>query len=69
VEQDSALFLVRQKDGPPLYFLLVSADGKPVNKQVLDKVAEPLEITGEVMRQGELFILRAEPAEYQRVCR
>ncbi|MSU57236.1 MAG: hypothetical protein EXS35_03475 [Pedosphaera sp.] len=29
------VLLVRQKDGPAIYLLLVSADGKPVNKQVL----------------------------------
>jgi hypothetical protein len=60
------VLLVRQKDGPASYFLLASADGKPVNKQVLDLVAEPVEITGEVDRQGELLILRADPATYRR---
>ena len=60
------VLLVRQKDGPAIYLLLVSADGKPVNKQVLDMVAEPVEITGEVERQGELLILRADPATYRR---
>ena len=61
------ILLVRQNDGPPLYFLLVSSDGRSVNKQVLDMVAEPIEITGEVVRQGELSILRADPATYRRV--
>jgi len=61
------VLLVREKNGPAIYLLLVSAEGKPVNKQVLDKVAEPLEITGEVERRGELMILRADPATYRRV--
>ena len=61
------VLLVRQKDGPAIYLLLVSSDGKPVNKQVLDLVAEPLEITGEVERQGELLILRTDPAMYRRL--
>ena len=61
------VLLVRQKEGPAIYLLLVSADGKPVNKQVLDMVAEPLEITGEVERQGELLILRADPATYRKL--
>ena len=61
------VLLVRQKEGPAVYLLLVSAEGKPVNKQVLDMVAEPLEITGEVERQGELLILRADPATYRRL--
>ncbi len=61
------VLLVRQKDGLAIYLLLVSADGKPVNRQVLDMVAEPLEITGDVERQGELLILRADPATYRRL--
>ena len=61
------VLLVRQKDGPAIYLLLVSSDGKPVNKQVLDLVAEPVEITGEVERQGELLILRADPTTYRRL--
>ena len=61
------VLLVRQRDGPAIYLLLVSADGKPVNKQVLNLVAEPVEITGDVERQGELLILRADPATYRRV--
>ena len=60
------VLLVRQTDGPALCFLLVSSDGKAVNKEVLDLVAEPVEITGELERQGSLFILRADPATYRR---
>jgi hypothetical protein len=61
------VLLVRQEDGPPIYLLLVSAEGKPVNQQVLDLVAEPVQITGEVERQGDLLILRADPSTYRRV--
>ncbi len=61
------VLLVRRETGPPLYFLLVSSNGRPVNKQVLDMVAVPVEITGEVLRQGELSILRADPTTYRRV--
>jgi hypothetical protein len=61
------VLLVRQKDGPAVYLLLVSAEGKPVNKQVLDLVAEPVEITGKVERQGELLILRADPSTYRKL--
>ncbi len=60
------VLLVRQTNGPALYFLLVSSEGQPVNKEVLDLVAEPVEITGEVEHQGWLLILRADPATYQR---
>ena len=61
------VLLVRQKDGSAIYVLLVSADGQPVNKQVLDMVAEPVQITGPVEQQGGLLILRADPSTYRRV--
>jgi hypothetical protein len=61
------ILLVRQKIGPPIYLLLASADNQPVNQQVLDLVAEPVRITGEVERQGDLLTLRADPGQYQRV--
>jgi len=61
------VLLVRQKDGSAIYLLLVSADGKPVNNQVLNMVAEPLKITGDVERQGDLLILRADPTTYRRL--
>jgi hypothetical protein len=44
--------LVRQTDGTARYLLLVAPDGQPVNQRVLDLVAEPVEITGEVERQA-----------------
>ena len=34
------------EDGPAIYLLLVSAEGKPVNQQVLNLVAEPVEDYG-----------------------
>ena len=61
------VLLVRQTNGPAVYFLLVSPDGRPVNKEVLNLVAEPVQITGEVERQGELLVLRADPENYHRV--
>jgi hypothetical protein len=61
------VLLVRQTNGSALYLLLVSPDGRPVNKQVLNMVAEPVEITGEVERQGELLMLRADPMTFRRV--
>ena len=60
------ILLVQPKDGLPVCLLLVSAEGKPVNKDVLDMVAEPVEITGEVERQGDLLVLRADPRNYRR---
>jgi len=61
------VLLVRQTNGAAIYLLLVSADGKPVNQEVLELVAEPVQITGDVERQGGLLILRADPKTIQRI--
>ncbi|NKB23354.1 MAG: hypothetical protein GKR87_03005 [Kiritimatiellae bacterium] len=61
------VFLVRDQTGTAIYFMLVHTDGSTVNKEVLDKVAEPLEITGEVERSGSLLILKSDPATYKRI--
>ena len=59
------ILLVQSKTGPPIYLLLVSPEGKPVNKEVLNLVAEPVEISGEVERQGDLLILKSDPKSYR----
>jgi hypothetical protein len=61
------MLLVRRKDAPPLNLLLTDTAGRPVNDRVLDLVAEPVEITGEVVRDGELLTLRADPSAYRRI--
>lgn len=61
------IFLVREAGGPAAYLLLVGADGRQIGKEVLDFVAEPLEVTGEVSKIGNVFTLRAEPASFRRL--
>jgi hypothetical protein len=61
------MLLVRREGAPLLNLLLVSPQDKPVNDAVLDLVAEPVEVTGELVRQGELLTLRADPASYRRI--
>ena len=61
------VLLVREDNGDALYFLLVAADGSAVNDRVLDLVAEPVEIEGEVVRLGDAFVLKADPAGYRRL--
>ena len=61
------VLLVQPRDGPPAYVLLVSANGQPVNREVLDFIAEPVEITGQVESQDGLLVLCADPATYRRV--
>lgn len=61
------MLLVREPSGESQRFLLVSADGRAVNRDVLDTVAVPVRITGEVWRTDDMLVLRADPATYERV--
>ncbi len=60
------LFLARDSQGASIALQLADAQGEPLSKEVLDYVAEPLEITGEVIRAGEWLTLRADPNAYRR---
>ena len=60
------VLLVRKRDGTALYLVLIATDGGAVNDRVLDLVAEPVEITGEVLRYGDLLVLRSDPETYER---
>jgi hypothetical protein len=61
------MFVVRDAEGKSAALWLVSEKGQPVNQQVLDFVAEPLEITGTVSRNGDQLFLRADPAKFRRI--
>lgn len=61
------MLLVRRTNAPPLGFLLVSHDDRPVNDEVLDFVAEPVEISGELVRHGELLVFRIHPPSIRRL--
>jgi hypothetical protein len=62
-----ALFLTRDREGNSLPLLLADPDGKAMFDQVLDFVAEPLEIEGVVERRGDMLILKAEPEAFRRL--
>ena len=47
--------------------LLVGSDGRQLNREVLSFVAEPIEVTGELLRSGANLILKAEPSRFRRV--
>ncbi len=50
-----------------LYLILISRKGEPINQQVLDMVAEPLEITGEIIRKDNLYFFESNPKAYKRL--
>ena len=61
------LFVAKDTAGNTSYLALQSSDGHGVNKDVLEMVAEPLEITGEVFQVEDVLIFRADPATYKRL--
>lgn len=62
-----AVFRVQNNRNDVMYFLLADAEGTAVNDRVLDRVADPLQITGEVVQYDDMFVLKADPTTYQRV--
>ncbi len=61
------VLMVKDRDGDTNHLLLVSADGRAVNQEVLPLVAEPVEITGRVVRLGDRLVLQANPETYRRL--
>ncbi len=56
-------------DNGAAYLLLVGADGRSIGSELLDVIAESVEVTGEVERDGDLLVLRCEPANVRRLSR
>ena len=61
------LLVVKDDENQVSYLLLVGEDGSSIHTQVLDKVAEPIEVTGTVTQQGDVLILRSDPATFRRL--
>jgi hypothetical protein len=59
-------FLVRDEFGETRLLLLVGGDGRALAREVLDYVAEPIRISGQVKRVGTSLILLAEPHDFRR---
>lgn len=61
------LLLLRDEAGGATYLLLVGSNGESINKDVLSMVAEPLQISGRVMRHDDLLVMYADPASFLRL--
>lgn len=61
------LLLVDAADGSRTHYLLVDLDGQPINRHVLEYVAEPVRIRGEERQRGDLRILAADPTDIERL--
>lgn len=54
----TAVFVVRDRKGNEAHLLLASDDGETTSPDFLKWVAEPVEITGDVYRQGQWLVFR-----------
>lgn len=61
------LFVARDAANHSIHLWLMSETGQPVNQQVSDFVAEPMEITGQVSRIGDQMYFNASLAAYKRL--
>jgi hypothetical protein len=59
-------FLVRDASGESRVLLLVGGDGRQIGREVLDFVAEPITISGRLVRSGSTLALEAEPNKFRR---
>lgn len=62
-----ALFVVKDSAGNISELWLLSEKGLPVNKEILDFVAEPIEMTGEVRRAGDHLYFYSDPKSIRRL--
>ena len=61
------MFLVRQPDGASRQLLLVGPQGEAINQQVLEYVAEPIRVPGDLQRVGSQWVLRVDPRNIRRL--
>lgn len=57
----------RDGRGRDVHLLLVGTDGRALHRELLPWVAEPVEVTGRVLRYDNLLVLEAEPSSYRRL--
>lgn len=61
------LFVVKDFQGNVSELWLLSEKGEPVNRDILDFVAEPIEVSGEVSRTGDQLFFKINPNQIKRL--
>lgn len=61
------LFIVKDIRGNVSELWLLSEKGESINNQILDFVAEPIEISGEVSQKGEQLFFKINPNQIKRI--
>ncbi len=61
------LFIVKESNGNTSELWLLSESGESVNKEILNFVAEPVEISGEISRTGDQLFFKINPNQIKRL--
>ncbi len=61
------LFVIKDVSGNVSELWLLSEKGEPINQEILDFVAEPIEISGEVSRTGNQLFFKINPLQIKRL--
>jgi nitrite reductase/ring-hydroxylating ferredoxin subunit len=61
------LFVARSSSGEVRQMLLVGSDGRALNQEILEWVADPVRITGALAEVDDWLVLSAEPSDIERV--
>lgn len=62
-----AAFVAHDADGTAKLLLLTGTDGHALGRSLLDWVAEPVEISGQLVKVGSALTLRTDPAQIRRL--
>jgi hypothetical protein len=61
------MLVVEESTGDRHHYLLMSAEGGPLGRELLDLVAEPVRVRGREYRLGELRFIAASPLDFERI--
>lgn len=62
-----AVFVARDATGATAHLIIAGHDDAPINEALLQWVGEPVEASGDVVRQGKWLVWRLNPASLRRI--
>ena len=60
------MFVTRDAAGNETYYLLTDSEGKPMGKEAVDYVGDPVELTADLEQRGDLRVLKLAAADIRR---
>ncbi len=62
-------FVIRDTNGRTRILMMTGSDGRPLSRELLDFVAEPIQATGHIRRSGNSLAFETEPSNFVRLSR